>query len=227
MEAPSKSTKRSMDKKTLETPEQKRIKEMEKELSELKKMIQNSPSNQQPQFYQQVPNDDAIPFNKQVKVMSLCPNKLNLSTEKGGKGHRYTFERFGEAKKISYGDLIAIGENHRNFKEAGFYYILDDRIVEEEGLSDMYSKILNKEKIEQVLSNKEDAIAMFQKTNPKQQKNIVDMIVGKLIAGEYVDQNLVVSIDRVLNPKNDKNYVSINDRVNNVEEINNIKPENN
>jgi hypothetical protein len=221
-------TKRSLD-KLPETPEQKKMRDMEKELAELKKMIQENSANQkqiQPQFYQQVPTDDSIPFNRQVRVMSLCPNKLNLSTEKGGKGHHYTFERFGETKKISYGDLVAIGENHRNFKEAGFYYILDDKVVEEEGLSDIYASILNKQRMEQVLSNSADAVSMFQKTNPKQQKNIVDMIVGKLLAGEYIDQNLIVSIDRILNPQNDKNYVGINDRVNNVNEINNIKPEN-
>jgi len=221
-------TNRSLD-KLPETPEQKKIREMENQLAELKKMIQNNSANNQqlqPVFYQQSQIDDSIPFNRQVKVMSLCPNKLNLSTEKAGKGHHYTFERFGETKKISYGDLIAIGENHRNFKEAGFYYILDDKIVEEEGLSDIYATVLNKERVEQVLSNSADAVSMFQKTNPKQQKNIVDMIVGKLLAGEYVDQNLIVNIDRILNPQNDKNYVGINDRVNNANEINNIKPEN-
>ena len=219
------SPRKSLDK--IETPEQKKMKKMEEELAELRKMIQSNSTNQQaPYAYQNPQSDDSIPFNRQVRVMSLCPNKLNLSTEKGGKGHHYTFERFGETKKISYGDIVAIGEEHRNFKEAGFYYILDDKIVEEEGLSDIYINILNKEKIEQVLSNNADAISMFQKTNPKQQKNIVDMIVGKLLAGEYVDQNLIVSIDRILNPTNDKNYVGINDRVRNVEEINNIKPEN-
>ncbi len=220
---------KSLDKEIVETQEQKKIREMANELAELKKMIQDNSANQQqsqPVFYQPPQTDDSIPFNRQVRVMSLCPNKLNLSTEKGGKGHHYTFERFGETKKISYGDLISIGENHRNFKEAGFYYILDDKIVEEEGLADIYTKILNKEKIEQVLSNNDDAVALFQKTNPKQQKNIVDMIVGKLLAGEYVDQNLIVSIDRIINSQNDKNYIGINERVSNVEEINNIKPEN-
>ena len=212
---------KSLDKEVTETLEQKKIKEMELELAELKKLIQNNSMNQQSQQYYQP--DNGIPLNKQIKVMSLCANKLNLSTDKGAKGHHYGFERFGETKKISYGDIVAINENHRNFKEAGYYIILDDKIVEEEGLTEIYSKILNKEKIESIIANEPDAMELFQSTNPKQQKIIVDMIVLKLVNGEYIDQNLVLAIDRFNNPKNDKNITGIFDRVRLVDEINNFK----
>lgn len=213
---------KSLDKKVPETPEQKEMRELKKQVADLKKIVQSTTANQMPIQYIQQP-DNGIPLNKQVKVMSLCPNKLNLSTEKGGKGHHYGFERFGETKKISYGDIVAIGENHRNFKEAGFYIILDDAIVEEEGLTDTYAKILNKEKIERILANEEDAMTLFQSANPKQQKIVVDMIVAKLVAGEYVDQNLVNAIDRFNNPKGDKNISGIADRFRTVEEIKNFE----
>lgn len=214
-------------KKETETTDKKEIQDLKDQIAELTKLVQNSGGNQQQaiQYVQQV--DNGIPLNRQVKVMSLCPNKLNLATEKRGRGHHYSFERFGEVKKISYGDIVAINENHRNFKEAGYYIILDDAIVEEEGLVDIYNKILDKEKIENILANETDAMTLFQSANPKQQKIVVDMIVGKLIAGEYIDQNLVSAIDRFNNPKMDKDIIGIMDRVRLVEEIRNFDEENN
>jgi hypothetical protein len=158
-----------------------------------------------------------IKYNDFVKVMSLIGNKLNLSTQPHGKGKIFSFERFGETRNIMYADLMEINNNQRNFLEAGYYYILDDRVVEAEGLTDIYEKILSKSQIEEILSNKAGAIALFQKANPKQRNVVINFICEKLINGEQVDFNLVNEIDRVVGQL-DRNYVNINTRVNNTKE---------
>jgi len=135
--------------------------------------------------------------NEFVKVMSLCANKLNLATRPHGLGKTFSFDRFGETKNILYSDLLEINNNQKNFLEAGYYYILDDRVIDFEGLNDVYDKILNKEQIERILSNEKDATELFQKANPKQQGVIVKFVVDKMLAEENVDLNLVGILSKV------------------------------
>jgi len=159
-----------------------------------------------------------IPQNEYIKVMSLCNNKLNLSTAQGRQGKHYSFMKFGETRNIVFGDLLDINANHPNFLEAGYYLILDDRVIKSQGLEETYAHILTKVQIEQILSNHKDALSLFQVANPKQQKIVVDFIIQKMVANEPVDFNLVNSISKV-------SGVDINARVKAVQEINEIKNE--
>jgi len=135
--------------------------------------------------------------NEFIKVMSLVNNKLNLSTKMGRDGKHFGFDRFGETKNILYSDLIEINNNQKNFLEAGYYYILDDRVIDLEGLNDVYDKILSKDQIDKILTNEKDAKSLFQKTNPKQQSVIVKVVIEKMIKGEAVDYNLVDMLTKV------------------------------
>ncbi len=207
---------KSLDKSPV-TAEAKKIANLEKKISELTRIIESSQSLSNSAVSSALEID--IPSNKQIRVMSLCPEILNLSTEKGGRGHRYTFEVFGEVKKIPYGDLIQINQNHRNFLEGGKYYILDERVVLEEGLTYVYEKILPKDKIEEVLNNGDHALEYFQQADQRQKKLIVDMLVRKMTDGIDADFNLIANIDRIYNSKDDPNYISIVDRVKNNKEL--------
>jgi len=208
-------TKKSLDKLPVSS-DNKKIADLEKQIKALTKLVTGS-QNQSSQSNTSVEAD--IPSNKQIRVISLCPEILNISTEKAGRGHRYTFEGFGEIKKIPYGDLIQINQNHRNFLEGGKYYILDERVVLEEGLTYVYEKILPKEKIEEVLKNGEHALEYFQQADRRQQKLLVDMVVRAMSDGKVFDFNLIANMDRFYNEKNDPNYISINDRVKNNKEL--------
>ena len=194
------------------TPEQKENASLRRELEELQKMVLSMKQNKSSDLPDGVSQVD-IPLNKQIRVMSLCPEKLNLTTENRGKGKRYTFERAWEVRKIPYGDLLMINQNHRNFMEGGKYYILDDRIVEEEGLAEIYATILTKDKMEEILNSGQNALKLFQEANQKQQKILVDMIIRKLIDGETVDFNLVANIDRIMGDKIGDAYVNIQEKV--------------
>jgi hypothetical protein len=159
--------------------------------------------------------------------MSLCYHKLNLSTKPYGQpGKHFGFDHFGETKNILYVDLVDINENHPNFKEAGYYYILDDRVVASEGLVDIYEHILNKDQMNKILSNQKDAMQLFQKANPKQQKILVNFLIEKIANNESVDFNLVNAIDSFQNPNHDPEFLTINMCAQRMREANVPLPEN-
>lgn len=132
-----------------------------------------------------------------VKVMSLCPVLLNLCTKSYGQGKAFKFIKFGEVKRILYGDLVDILEVNPTFAEAGLFYILDERVVRRHGLDDTYEKILDKSKIEQIFTgNNTDALNLYKTSNPRQQEVIRDMLIDKLRDDENFDLNLISAISK-------------------------------
>lgn len=133
-----------------------------------------------------------------IKVMSLCPMELNLSTEGMGRGKRFKFDKFGDIKRILYSDLVDIMENNSNFLNYGFYYIMDKRVIRKHGLDEAYEKILDKEKIEKILSfNEKESVDLFKSSNQKQKELITDMIVAKIRDSQDVDLNIIDRISRI------------------------------
>ena len=68
-----------------------------------------------------------IDLDEDIDVISLCNNKLNLSTGGFGKGELYWFENFGEVKPIPFRDLKEIVKNNRSFLEKGYYYVESEK----------------------------------------------------------------------------------------------------
>ena len=134
-----------------------------------------------------------------IPVMSLLPYNLNLSTKEGGQGSIKKFTRFGEVKKILFKDLVDIIEVHPNFMEAGYFYILDPRFIRQMGLDDMYSKILTKEKMEQIMeADSDQSVALYQTANPSQQEVLIQILIDKVREDpNSVDLNVIDKISRV------------------------------
>lgn len=171
------------------------IESLKRELEVIKNqtMINSVPQQQQP-------NNNIVNMvqpNEYIKVMSLIDNKLNLSTRDRGLGKTFSFEEYGETQDILYSDLMEINNHHRNFLEAGFYYILDDRVVALASKKEAYKKILTKEEIDKILNSDEAAISLFQKANPKQQEVVIKFIIKKIVNKETVDYNLIDKLSRV------------------------------
>jgi hypothetical protein len=141
-------------------------------------------------------SDIDISPNKYVNIMSLCRDKLNLSTESHGRGKCYEFENFGETHKIKFQDLEDIIREHRNFLENGYFYILDAEIVTMGGYDDLYSTLLSKEKFDQILSSDKTALPYFQDANSKQQKIVIDFFVERISKGEPVDLNFIAELSK-------------------------------
>lgn len=140
---------------------------------------------------------DKVLLDDYVPVISLLPYRLNLATKEGGQGDIKKFTKFGEVKNILYKDLVDIIEINRSFMEAGYFYILDPIVIRQHGLDEVYSKILTKEKIEDILNNtdSEYCVALYNSANPEQQKVIVQLFVDKVKA----DPNSVnlYTVDRI------------------------------
>jgi hypothetical protein len=133
-----------------------------------------------------------------VSVMSLLPYNLNLSTKQGGQGNVKKFTKFGEVKQIMYKDLVDIMEVNSSFLEAGYFYILNPEIIRQHGLGEVYSRILTKEKIEDVMtSNSEECLTLYNSANDKQKEIIVELLTDKLRdEPEMVNLNVVDKISR-------------------------------
>lgn len=134
-----------------------------------------------------------------IRVMSLVPYNLNLATQSGGQGSVKKFTKFGEVKRIIYKDLVDIMEVHRNFLEAGYFYILDPNVIRYHGLNDVYDRLLTKERIEEILDTKsEESADLYMSATEKQQEIIVQLLIDKLKANpDSVNLNVVDKISRL------------------------------
>ena len=164
------------------------IQSMRKEIDDLKT-----------QKAQEVNENFEISAGEYIKVMSLTPYTLNLTTEPKGKGKLFQFRKYGEVKNIIYNQLTSIIENHISFLEAGYFVILNDKVIRMHGLNDAYAKILTKENIDKVLvGNQSDAVTLFKNASKIQQRNLAMMFENKIINGEDVDLNFLDRVSRVL-----------------------------
>jgi len=145
--------------------------------------------------------DLTISSDSYIKIMSLTPYQLTLTTEEHGRGKKYDFYKFGEVKRIPYHYLTEIMEQHPNFLEEGYYIILNKDVVRKHGLDDLYTRILTKNNIEQIMmGNDSDAVNLFKSCSDTQRDSIIAMVHEKMIAGEYVDLNLMDRFSRVVDP---------------------------
>lgn len=143
--------------------------------------------------------DIIISSDSYIKVMSLTPYLLTLTTEAYGRGKKFDFRNFGDVKKILYHDLVDIMEQHQNFLDEGYFIILDARVVRRHGLDETYKHILTKEKLEQIMSgNQSDAVNLFKACSNAQRDAIATMLIEKKLANQEVDLNLLDRLSRVI-----------------------------
>jgi hypothetical protein len=142
--------------------------------------------------------DEDIKMTDYVRVMSLFAGHLNLSTQERGKGKVFRFEDFGAVKRMIYSELVDVLEAYSKFAEAGYFIVLDQRVIRNHGLEDAYAKILTKEKIDRITAGSSDAAELFAACNTKQQAIIISMMVEKLRDNpEAIDLNVVDKISRL------------------------------
>jgi hypothetical protein len=133
-----------------------------------------------------------------IKVMSLLPYSLNLCTRERGQGKVYRFSKLFQVKRVIYSDLIDILEVNRQFLEDGYFIILSPKVVRLNGLDDVQSSILTKEKIEEILNGSDESLAVYSSANKRQQEVIVEMITDKLVnEPNGIDLNLVDRLSRL------------------------------
>jgi len=135
--------------------------------------------------------------NDMIEVVSLCNDKLNLNTKDHGQGNRYSFDEFGETKNIMFSEIAQIKETQRNFAKKGYFFVNNPSAVRLLGMEEDYKRILNVEKIKEILSNSPNAEKLFKSTNDGQKNIIAKMLISMLVEGQTVDMNLVHKISEI------------------------------
>ena len=176
--------------------------ELQKKVAELTRQLEAMLSNKEIAAQNSVDEDDfsniKIAQDEYIKVVSLCPMQLNLSTQGMGKGKVFRFEKFGEVKRILYSDLVDILEVHSGFVDQGFFYIMDKKVIRKHGLDEVYEKLLTKDQIQKIIDgDQKDSISLFESANDKQREFICDILIEKLQNEEKLDLNLIDRISRI------------------------------
>lgn len=205
---------------------QSKIDELEKQVAflmdqlKVKENISSQVQERKTEFFEETDEFEEykISSDDYIKVMSLCPNVLNLATAHPKEKNRkvFRFPEFGSVKKILYRDLLDILETETNFHEQGLFYILSKKVIRSNGFDELYEKILNKEQIEKILyGNQSDAVNLFKSCGEKQRETIVSLILDKMMAGQVFDQNLLFRLAQVIGPE-----FNFNERFNKMKEVN-------
>jgi hypothetical protein len=212
-----KTTKPSTSKKTVDTTLEHENKNLRSEIDELKKMFLALQASQlydaqakidksnteedsiiEEDDYEEYGCEIEIPSNKYIKVISLTPNMLVISTEGYGKGKVFKFNKFGQSKDIIYNELVEIIHNQQSFIEKGKFYIMNKDVIKKHDLEEIYEKILTKKTIENILNFDTSKIdEVFRNATQSQQETIVSILIQKIRNGEEVDLNKLDIINKI------------------------------
>lgn len=179
--------------------EQKLI-ESEKEKNEMMKMIKDLQMQMQMMTSMQMGNQVTIKQNEDltrtVKVTCLIDNTYNLSTEPLGRGKVFTFKHFGETKNIMFTDMQKILETYKKDFEIGRAILGSKKDYEDLQLSYIYDKVLNKEKLEELISLQDSkSVDIILNLNKDIQDDIINLIAKKMSENFAYDYNKIKELE--------------------------------
>ena len=188
--------------------EKSEIEVLKEQLAELTKLVQAQAAFKQETMNEKTKKERPVRPAKQekskeispntyVNVMSLVDNPLNLSTKPRGQGKPFRFESYGTIKRMFYSELMDVIENHPNFFEKGYFYILDRGVIELNNYVELYDKLLTKEMMDSIVNNAPNAVNLFESAGESQRSLIVEKFVSKIYDGQEVDFNLINNINRI------------------------------
>jgi len=195
--------KAELEKENLELKEQneqlgKEVENIKKMLEEIMSSKKSAPEPKVQKVEEPTTDLEPIPQNKYIRVTSLCNSKLNLTTEKYGKGKPFVFNQFGQTKNLTFQVLEEIVGANRKMAENGRFFIQDKHAVKLLMLEDEYSKILDMDTITAIVDSKDsNALEVFKMTPKKQQDHVVSMIIKKVVNGGNIDYNQLHAISEI------------------------------
>lgn len=183
-------------KSTSKATDSKKIKELEKTVSNLTSMIELLMKQQNNVGTNSINNAE-----RDVVFISLCDHILNLSTEPNGSGTVYEFNRFGEEQAIPYFEAKKIIKNNKSFIKGGKCFIADDELISSEHLENDYKKILDKDGLLELISfDKNKFKNIFDSITDSQKEIFRDIIAKKLSEDKSsVDMNIVQYVNEYFN----------------------------
>lgn len=163
-----------------------------KQLQEAMKTMQMQMSS--PQTMPNIVLEQNKDITRTVKVTSLVPNILTLSTMRNGNkaGKTYKFEKYGDTQNILFLDMQAILIYHRRQFENGLVILSKDKDYDDLGLGYVNGSPELKAKIDEIVMLKdESAVDAIFDMNEEMQEKIVDLIAQNLVNGVSYDYNKI------------------------------------
>lgn len=162
--------------------------ELKKQLSTMMDMIKDLQAKQNKDTTVTLQDE----FRRRVTITSITTGGVNLRTNATGTGKPFRLERFGQTIPIIYEDLMDCINTDRWIFEEGFVYINDEKAIAEQYLEEAYKKFLTPDKITNILTFDDDAIAsMVSNSTSEIQETIVRLVCDKINKGEPVNLNKV------------------------------------
>ena len=132
---------------------------------------------------------------RKIKVINLMHNPLNIATQPNGRGRVYSFRNYGDSRLIKFDDLADIVASYPYTMEHGLAYICDKEVVEELGLSDEYTKLFDKERMDRVVWLREESdLDLFLGMDINLQESTARRIAELMNANERMDYNYLRTI---------------------------------
>jgi RecJ-like exonuclease len=171
--------------------EQETMKKQMTKIEEMMEMLMNKQAEPAVRPMEEfVDSNQPIPPNEYVRVTSLVRGKLNVSTERFGRGTIFHFSAFGQTKNINYQTLENIVNNNRSFAEKGYFFIHNSKAVKDLMLEEYYKNILSREDMVEIIENKgSDIVELFKTSNDSQRQQIVELLVEHVAKGGNIDFN--------------------------------------
>ena len=168
------------------SPRDKDIEAMKRQIEELTKAL----LRKEPDEF-----NGSIDLDEDIDVISLCNNKLNLSTGGFGKGELYWFENFGEVKPIPFRDLKEIVKNNRSFLEKGYYYVESEKARKALRILRIYDNLPAAQDLITLLDKDSKTIGVILgRMTPEQKTMIASVVIDKLYNNVSIDMNIVKEI---------------------------------
>ena len=177
--------------------EKEALKEQNKKMEEMMAQMQEQIKMMRMSMPQSMPNivlEQNKDITRTVRVTSLVPNILTLSTMKNGNkaGKTYRFDKYGDTQNILFTDMQSILIYHRKQFENGLVILSTEKDYEDLGLGYINSSAELKAKIDEIVLLKDDeSLEAIFEMNEEMQEKIVDLIAHNLVKGVSYDYNKI------------------------------------
>lgn len=153
------------------------IAQMQSEMDELKKQ------NDAPVIIQ---NDNSK--RRRIKCISLAHHPVNVSTMPNLNGKIFQFVNYGQIVQINYDDLLEVIAAYPNTMASGLVYICDKEVIEDNGLSEAYETIYDKDTMDMIpyLRKEADANLILGMSEDLRESTLIE-VVRLYKAGERMD----------------------------------------
>lgn len=178
----------------VESQSEKRIAELE---ALVKQLLDNQTQSSNISTADNTDEEIIINPNKKTKITSLTFGTLTLYCTSRG---FLRFSDFGVTHTLTYAQLCDYINNCRNAAQEGNFYIHNQQMVEDLGLSEHYEKIISNSIVNNIIKSENlDYEDILSKVTETQRKNLGEIFTDKTYNQELTDIRKIDKISKSLN----------------------------